>query len=145
MDMTTDASWWWIATGVLVAVEMASGTFYLLMLALGTAGAAIAAHLGLTSTVQMLVAAILGGGAVIVWHVLRGRQAQPLPAQANPDVNLDIGEQVHVDHWEPDGTAQVKYRGAMWSARYQGDDVPTPGTFVIRELQGSLLLLGRKG
>ena len=145
MDMTTDASWWWIATGVLIAVEMASGTFYLLMLALGTAGAAIAAHMGSNTSTQMLAAAFLGGGAVIIWHLLRGRQAKPLPAQANRDVNLDIGEQVHVDHWEADGSAQVKYRGAIWSARYQGDDVPAPGTFVIRELVGSLLLLGRKG
>lgn len=145
MDMTTDASWWWIATGALVAVEMGSGTFYLLMLALGTAGAAIAAHMGLSSTVQMLAAAVLGGGAVIIWHLLRGKQPKALPAQANRDVNLDIGGQVHVEHWELDGTAQVKYRGAMWAARYQGDDVPAPGTFVIRELEGSLLLLGRKG
>lgn len=144
MDMTTDASWWWIATGVLIAVEMGSGTFYLLMLALGTMGAAVAAHMGLSTSVQMLAAAFLGGGAVIIWHLLRGRQAKPLPAQANRDVNLDIGEQVHVDHWEADGTAQVKYRGAMWAARYQGDGVPAPGAFVIRELVGSLLLLGRK-
>ena len=28
-------SFWWIVAGVLVAVELATGTFYLLMLALG--------------------------------------------------------------------------------------------------------------
>ena len=31
------ATWWWVATGVLVAAELATGTFYLLMLAIGTA------------------------------------------------------------------------------------------------------------
>ncbi len=31
---------WWVLAGVLVAVELATGTFYLLMLALGAATAA---------------------------------------------------------------------------------------------------------
>ena len=33
---------WWVAAGVLVAAELATGTFYLLMIALGAAGAAAA-------------------------------------------------------------------------------------------------------
>ena len=37
---------WWVVAGVLVAVELATGTFYLLMLALGAAAAALAAHAG---------------------------------------------------------------------------------------------------
>ena len=41
---------WWLITGGLVAAELATGTFYLLMLALGAAAAAVAAHLGLAST-----------------------------------------------------------------------------------------------
>jgi membrane protein implicated in regulation of membrane protease activity len=36
------ATVWWVVTGVLVAVELATGSFYLLMLALGAAAAAIA-------------------------------------------------------------------------------------------------------
>jgi len=145
MDLTSDTTWWWIATGTLIAVEMGTGTFYLLMLALGTAGAAIAAHLGLSASAQLIIAAIVGGGAVVVWHLLRGRQPKALHAQANPDVNLDIGAKVHVAHWKADGSASVQYRGANWTVRYQGDDTPTPGTYVIRELQGSVLLLGRQG
>lgn len=141
MDMTADTTWWWIATGALVAIELGTGTFYLLMLALGTAAAAIAAHLGLSSSGQMLGAALVGGGAVIAWHLLRGRQPAPLPAQTNRDVNLDIGERVQVDQWLPDGTARVKYRGASWAARYQGRDAPVPGAYVIREIEGSMLLL----
>ena len=38
---------WWLATGVVVIVELLSGTFYLLMLAIGLAAGAVAAHLGL--------------------------------------------------------------------------------------------------
>lgn len=32
----SDATIWWVLTGVLVALELATGTFYLLMLGLGT-------------------------------------------------------------------------------------------------------------
>ncbi|MFN5166768.1 MAG: NfeD family protein, partial [Pseudomonadota bacterium] len=39
MDLSAPTLWWVLA-GVLVAVELATGTFYLLMSALGAAGAA---------------------------------------------------------------------------------------------------------
>jgi membrane protein implicated in regulation of membrane protease activity len=45
---------WWLVAGVLVAVELLTGTFYLLMLAIGMAAAACAAHLGGNATVQIL-------------------------------------------------------------------------------------------
>ena len=46
MDLS-GATGWWIVAGVLVAAELATGTFYLLMLALGAAAAALAAHLAI--------------------------------------------------------------------------------------------------
>ncbi|TDP74639.1 NfeD family protein [Roseateles toxinivorans] len=141
MDMTADTTWWWIATGALIAIELGTGTFYLLMLALGTAAAAIAAHLGAGPAGQMLSAALVGGGAVAAWYLVRRGQPAALPTQANPDVNLDIGGQVQVEAWNADGTARVHYRGANWTARYQGQDAPAPGAYVIRAVQGSMLLL----
>ena len=59
-------TWWWLITGALVAAELATGTFYLLMLAVGTAAAAVAAHLGLGPNAQLVVGALIGGGAVVV-------------------------------------------------------------------------------
>jgi membrane protein implicated in regulation of membrane protease activity len=35
---------WWIATGLLVAGELATGTFYLLMIGIGFAAAALSAY-----------------------------------------------------------------------------------------------------
>jgi membrane protein implicated in regulation of membrane protease activity len=140
MDLSP-AVFWWIAAGVLVAVELATGTFYLLMLALGAAAAALAAHAGLAFAMQLVIAALVGGGAVAGWHQRRQRQPQSPPASANRDVNLDIGERVHVAHWLADGTASVHYRGAQWSARYAGDGTPAPGEFVIRAVEGNRLML----
>ena len=62
MDWNTPTLWW-LATGALVAAELATGTFYLLMLALGAACGALAAHLGFASTAQVAAAALVGGGA----------------------------------------------------------------------------------
>lgn len=48
---------WWLLAGAAIALELLTGTFYLLMLALGMAGAAVAAHLGAGTVVQLLIAA----------------------------------------------------------------------------------------
>lgn len=137
------ATVWWIAAGVLVAAELASGTFYLLMLATGAAGGALAAHLGLGPTAQVLIAAIVGGIAVVVWHLKRDRTSSTVPASHNPDVNLDIGQGVLVKTWSPEGMTQVQYRGAAWQARFIGNAPAQAGHHVIRGVEGSCLLLDR--
>ena len=142
-DLLQGATFWWVAAGLFVAAELATGTFYLLMMALGLAAAAIAAHLGLGFAAQLACAAVVGGGAVAIWHRLRERRGDRPPVEANPDVNIDVGQRVHVTHWAKDGTARVNYRGASWAARWAGEGTPQPGDHVIRAVQGSELMLGR--
>ncbi|MEJ6004099.1 NfeD family protein [Paucibacter sp. AS339] len=140
MEMT-QANAWWIACGALIAVEMTTGTFYLLMLALGCAAGAGAAYLGLSGSQQIFTAALIGGVAVVVCRKLRNQRASPLPADANADVHIDIGQSVQVEQWNADGTATVKYRGAQWQARFRGNSSPAPGRHVIRAIEGSCLML----
>lgn len=142
MDWST-ATVWWIAAGLLVAAELASGTFYLLMLAVGACAGALAAHLGLGETTQMVMAAIVGGTAVIALNRRRSRGSKAAPAASNPDMNLDIGQSVQVDAWSADGLAQVQYRGAAWQARFIGSAPASSGRHVIRAVEGSCLLLDR--
>ena len=136
---------WWLAGAGLVAAELATGTFYLLMLGLGAAAAALVAHAGLGLTGQLLVAALVGGGAVAAWHVLQMRRSSQLPhtaaINANRDLNLDIGNSVHVTHWRADGSARVTHRGAGWDARFAGSGTPAAGEFTIRAVDGNCLLL----
>jgi membrane protein implicated in regulation of membrane protease activity len=139
MDLS-NASVWWIAAGVAVAAELGTGTFYLLMIALGLAAGAIAAHLGLGEPGQFLAAAAIGGGATAAWHWhRRSRLGPPLPAGGDRDVNLDVGERVHVAHWSDDRTARVRYRGSMWSARL------APGDHVVVAVDGIWLVLAPAG
>jgi len=141
----TPATLWWIAGGVLVAAELATGTFYLLMLAIGAGAAALAALLGASEAAQTITGAVVGGAAVMIWH--RWRLAHPRPGApapaANPDVLLDIGQSVEVQHWNADGSAHVRYRGAQWQARFSGSGGALPGPHVIRAIEGSTLVLDR--
>ncbi|HZF78366.1 MAG TPA: NfeD family protein [Rubrivivax sp.] len=130
---------WWLATGALVAAELATGTFYLLMVALGCAAGALAAHAGLSGTTQVITAALLGLVATAAWHLHRARQPGALPAHTNRDVNLDIGSPVRVNQWQADGSARVHYRGSTWSVRFAGSGTPRPGEHVIVAVQGSEL------
>ena len=134
---------WWVTTGALVALELATGTFYLLMVAIGTSAGALAAHAGLGFPGQLLAAAALGGASVAVWH--RRRQQQPAGPRSseNPDLNLDIGTRVQVPAWGADGHSRVTHRGASWSARYAGHDTPLPGEHVIVAIEGAQLVLDR--
>ena len=136
-----ESTLWWLLAGGAVAVELLTGTFYLLMLAIGLVAAALAAHLGLSMPAQLVVAALFGGGAVVGWHLLRQRRPKELPAAFNRDVNLDIGETVQITRWAPDGTTQVKYRGAQWTAVPAPGTIPVAGAHRIREVVGSRLVV----
>ena len=106
---------WWLATGALVVAELLTGTFYLLMVAVGFAAGALAAHLGLSTPLQIVTAAVVGAGLVVGLH----QKKQPRPGDPSPradrSVNLDVGETVLIEGWNADGTTTVKYRGATWT------------------------------
>ena len=132
---------WWLLTGAAVVLELLTGTFYLLMLAIGLAAAALAAHAGFGLSAQLVAAAVIGGGAVAAWHMQRRRHPADPAANANPDVNLDIGEVVQVHAWNADGTATVKYRGANWTVVALEGDVHGTGAHRVREVVGSRLVV----
>ena len=135
------ATVWWVAAGIAVAAELATGTFYLLMIALGLVGAAIAAHLGASSTTQVIMAAVIGAGATAAWHWQRFSQPRSAPARENPDVNLDIGEHVNVVAWADDRSARVDYRGSNWTVRLAPQALAVPGPQRIVAVEGNWLVV----
>jgi membrane protein implicated in regulation of membrane protease activity len=140
--MASSTIWWLIAGGVIV-LELLSGTVYLLLLSAGFAAAALSAHAGAGLTTQLVVAAVIGVGAVLAWHTIRRRRPADPPTQANRDVNLDIGESVHVEAWNPDGTATVRYRGAQWTVMSRAGATPSTGEHRVAEVIGSRLVVDK--
>ena len=133
---------WWLLAGAAVAVELVTGTFYLLMLAAGMVAAALAAHAGVPLVAQLIVAAVVGGGAVLAWRWKLGKRPKTAHANANRDVQMDIGQTVQVLRWDAGRTAVVNYRGAQWSVMLAGNEpVPEPGLFQIKELNGNQLVV----
>jgi membrane protein implicated in regulation of membrane protease activity len=135
---------WWLLAGTAIGIELATGTFYLLMLAAGLSAAAIAAHAGASSTVQIVIAAVVGAGAVLAWRAYKLSKPSSMPANANRDVNLDIGETVYVGAWDPDGTTTVKYRGANWAVSSSPGEALTSGTYQVAEVVGSRLIVRKQ-
>lgn len=135
----SNATMWWVLTGVLVALELVTGTFYLLMLGLGSVAAALAALAGYGLNTQLVAAAIVGGlGAVLLGQWRKRQSTTPQEAQ---DQHLDLGATVQVDAWNAQGTAQVKHRGAAWTAVLATGQTAAPGVYRIQAMAGNRLVL----
>lgn len=137
------ADWmnWLVAAGVVVIFELFTGTFYLLMIAIGLAFGSAAALLGMGVPLQTIVAAAVGVVATGLLHRSRlGRQLDSGPAASNPNVNIDIGQSLKVDAWDG-GRARVMYRGALWDVELGPGAQPQAGNFKIVEVQGSRLIV----
>ncbi|HJV87129.1 MAG TPA: NfeD family protein [Noviherbaspirillum sp.] len=141
------ADWmvWFILMGVMVILEMFTGTFYLLMIGIGLAAGGVATLAGLAGNIQMVVAALVG---IFSTAALRRSKWGRLPrshAARDPNVNLDIGQTLHVDAWSGVAgearTSRTMYRGALWDVELEHGARPEVGTFVIREVRGSRLIV----
>jgi membrane protein implicated in regulation of membrane protease activity len=135
-----DSTFWWLLAGAAVAVELLTGTFYLLMLAIGLVAGALAAHAGASVPTQLVTAALVGGGAVAVWHVVRRRHFAGRAGE-NTNLNLDAGEPVLVEAWTVENTALVRYRGTTWTAVPAGGTPAGTGPHRVREVSGSRLVV----
>lgn len=134
-----ESTMWWLMAAALVALELFTGTFYLLMLAVGLAAGALAAHLGLSFSGQLVAAAVIGAAAVVIGHLQRRKRKGDPSVRSLRSVNLDVGEMLHVDNWQSDGTASVRYRGAQWTAVLEQGQVAEAGNYRVTELVGNRL------
>jgi len=127
---------WWIAAAMLVGAELLTGTYYLLAVGLALAIGGTAAWLGAGAPVQFAIAAVAGVLATVAAHQWRMRRALPPPQTA-----LDVGQPVHVELWNADGTARVTYRGTQWTAELAAPDTPRARTMYIVAMRGSILVV----
>lgn len=131
---------WLVAAGVLVVLELFTGTFYLLMIAVGLGVGGVVALLGAGAPLQAIAAAAVGLLATFLLH--RSRFGRPARHEAARDrnVNLDIGQHLTVPAWD-NGRARVMYRGALWDVELGQGATAKPGDFRIVEVQGSRLVV----
>ncbi len=141
----SDTASWLVVLFALLAIEIFTGTYYLLMLSVGAIAAALCALAGLELMIQIIVGSVVGLTAVILFHRIRMRQrAGQVHSSSNPDVVLDIGQEVRVAGWKH-GHARVEYRGSQWDAIPESEGDDQTGALVIKAIRGSTLVLGRAG
>lgn len=127
---------WWILAFALVALELTTGTFYLLVYGLAAAAAGIAAWLGMGLVAQLLIAAVIGIAGTLALRKWRRAGATDEDLQ-----DLDIGQSVAVEQWQGQ-RGQVKYRGALWDAEAKDDSVDISKPLFIRAVRGTILVVG---
>ncbi|MFC3108840.1 NfeD family protein [Undibacterium arcticum] len=134
---------WFVWAGCLVIAELFTGTFYLLMISIGLAAGGLAALLGVGSSSQMVTAGVVSVIAILALRRTKFALPSQTDASSDPNVNMDVGQKVTVDNWNVDDTARVMYRGAQWDVDLAAGERPVPGVYIIKEVQGSRLIVRR--
>ncbi|WP_244813631.1 NfeD family protein [Caballeronia sp. Lep1P3] len=141
--MATNGLIWWIAAGALIVTELFTGTFYLLMIALGLIAGGIAFAVGLALHVQLGVAALVALIAVVALRRSRFGSWKRRDASRDSAVNLDIGATLEVAEWH-DGRARAMYRGAQWDVELAPGESEGARWYRITALDGSRLVVAAK-
>jgi membrane protein implicated in regulation of membrane protease activity len=129
--------WWWIVAALLIAIEVASGTFYLMLYGVAAAVAGLAAWLGADVVVQLLIAALIGVSGT--WALRRWKRDRPDLAPTS----MEIGHAVRLETWA-EGHGQVIYRGAVWDAEAESASVDSTRPLFIRAVNGNILIVGNQ-
>ncbi len=143
--MTPNDFLWWIGAGALVVAELLTGTFYLLMIALGFLAGALAKLYGASLAAQCTWAALIALAAVVLLRRSRfGRRRERRDASTNPDVVLDVGSPLEVPAWR-DGHARVPYRGAEWDVELAPGEREDARFYEIAAVRGNRLVVVERG
>ena len=128
--------YWFLLAFGLLALEMATGTFYMLIVSIALGLAGIAALLGLNLPLQITLSAVASIIGTVILRRMKGMRTGKMISQS-----LDIGPSVRVISWLEDGIARVHYRGTEWDAELESSSLPRDGVLYIKAIQGSKLIL----
>ncbi|WP_343737911.1 NfeD family protein [Achromobacter sp.] len=137
--------WIWLGLAALALIgELATGTFYLLLVALGLAAGGIAAWLNAGLQWELVACGVVLLLGLVVLRKTRVLKKREVNSARNADVILDIGQTVTVEAWSDSGSTRVWHRGAHWQAELAKGHAAQPGEHTITELRGSILVLTPK-
>ncbi len=128
---------WWILAAILIGAELMTGTFYLVAIGIAFAIGGVAAWLGASTPLQLLIAGAVAAVGATAAHLWRRRHGEPARQPG-----LDIGKPVRVRSWNADGSARVEYRGTQWDGVPESAQTPHNDTMYIVATRGSTLVLG---
>jgi membrane protein implicated in regulation of membrane protease activity len=127
---------WWILAAILIGAELLTGTFYLLAVGVAFVLGGVAAWLGSSLPVQLLIGGVFAVAGTAVAHQWRKRHAMPAPHPG-----LDVGQEVDVVAWRDNDTARVQYRGTQWDAELAAPGAARAKIMYIVATRGSTLVI----
>ncbi|MBG0563648.1 NfeD family protein [Actinoplanes aureus] len=140
-----DALLWIILAIALVIAEAFTATILIVFFAAGAAGAAIAAGLGASVLVQVIVFALVSGVSVAAVRPIVMRHARsalesgetPFGIEAIEGSRGTVVDEVGADH------GMIKLDGELWQARaYDGNETFLPGEHVrVVKVRGATVLV----
>ena len=131
---------WLIAGFILVIAELATGTFYLLVLGVAAFAGSGVAYAGGALVWQSLISAAVAVAGVVWVHQYRTRTV------ASPMQGLDVGQPAAFDSWVNQGAghARVRYRDALWDAQVAGGASVEPGEVLyVTSVDGNTLKVSK--
>ena len=131
---------WLVLAGILLALEMMTGTLALLFAGAGAlAAAALAYGMPDSLTLQIAVFALATvSGTVLAWRRLLARKAAAGGTEPAGQLVVAVGPA------DGQGQLRVRYRGSEWPARLAAPGPVEAGeTLVLLAQEGSLLVVGR--
>jgi membrane protein implicated in regulation of membrane protease activity len=131
--------YWFLLALILLGLEMATGTFYLLVISIAMAAGGVVALLGMAMPGQLAIAALAGVAGIVLLRRRKVGSSGDAGSQS-----LDDGQPVKVLTWREDGTARVFYRGAEWDAELATGEKDHDGQFIIKSIHGSILVLTKQ-
>lgn len=140
--------WIWLAVGVLLlAVEAALSTEWLLWPAVAAGVVAVLAALGLRMGFAVEVG--LFAALTILATALSRRLIQRVNPEDHPDINDRdlrlVGQRARVVQPFVEGRGRVFVSGAEWAALIDGDAPPVGDSVVVDRLEGPSLKVRREG
>lgn len=130
--------YWFVLALLLLGFEMVTGTFYLMVVAIGMSVGGFTAWLNASMTWQLSLCAltVLAGTFIL----RRWKNTQPV-SNISAVNNLDVGQPVKILKWNENGSARVVYRGAEWHAELASAETARDATLYIESVRGSCLIL----
>src|SRR6266853_870111 len=136
-----DLSLAWLIAGFTLAIaELATGTFYLLVLGVAAFAGAGVAYAGGALVWQSLASAAVAVAGVVWVHQYRKRTV------VSPMEGLDVGQPATFESWinKGAGHARVKYRDTLWDAQVAGDASGEPGEVLyVTSVDGNTLKVSK--
>lgn len=129
-------SLWLIVAAALTGLEMLTGTFYLLLMAIAALAGCLAALTDFSGTQQLLVFGAFGAIEAVAFTVYR--RSHPVK---QTESLLDVGNPVVFKNTAPDGSWVVRYRGADWQAKPASVQTEKNGPLLIVKTMGNILIV----